>query len=92
MAENIKYGYTFYLQGKDYFVETGCSKKTKSLLAKVSQKIGVQPAPGALLWLQEHMVKAQCKDMGTYWEISGKDFGGYGSFKNDGKTVIITLD
>lgn len=94
-------GFTFYLHGKDYFVETLQKNKTKKLAEKILQLIGSSITDGNIEALLYRMRKATCRictcyntdrKENRYYEISGEDFGGLGSWVNDGGTIILKLE
>lgn len=89
-------GFTFMLKDKDVFVETSYVNKTENLASKILTKMLLPDNPDTrkelLYWLQ----KAECeiKTLGNgkqMYDIHGDNFGGKGSFVDDGKTVIIKL-
>ena len=94
-------GFTFYLHGKDYFVETKQVNKTKKLAEKILPLIGASVTDGNIEALLYRMRKATCKictchntdrKENRYYEISGENFGGLGSWLNDGETIVLTLE
>lgn len=92
--ENIMYGFTFQLGRKDVFVKTDYKNKTENLARKILQKIGLPENPDTRKELLYYLEKATCEVRGTtrkFYEISGENFGGRGSFVDDGMTMIIAL-
>ena len=90
------YGFTFYLMGKDYFVKTEQANKTNQLATKVLQAINADVTSENINCMKFIMQKAICEvkhlySCRAYYEISGDNFGGKGSFVDDGMTVIIKL-
>lgn len=90
-------GFTFQLGNKDVFIETTLKNKTEGLAKKILLKMGLPENPVTrkelLYWLQ----KATCEiktlsDGRKFYDIAGENFGGRGSFADDGKTVIIRLE
>ena len=100
MNNNTMYGFTFYLRGKDYFVVTSYVNKTKNLARKILPEIGASITDGNVDYLLYLMQKAKCeiktcntdRKENRYYDISGENFGGKGSWINDGETIIIYLD
>ena len=91
-------GFHFFLNGKDYFVETIRTNKTKNLARKILPMIGASDTEGNINALLHRMQKATCeikKSMYAdryYYEISGDGFGGYGSWTDDGETIILKME
>lgn len=100
MENTIMNGFTFYLHGKDYFVETSQINKTKKLVEKILQLVGVNITSRNIECILLKMRKATCKictckntdrKENRYYEISGENFGGLGSWLDDGETIILKL-
>ena len=97
---NIMNGFHFFLNGKDYFVETSRIKKTKTLARKILPLIGAKDTEGNAEYLLYLMRKATCeirtcntdRKENRYYEISGENFGGCGSWVDDGETIILVLE
>ena len=95
---NIMSGFHFFLNGKDYFVETSRIKKTKILARKILPLIGAKDTEGNAEYLLYLMRKATCEIKKSacsergYYEISGENFGGCGSWVDDGETIILVLE
>lgn len=95
-------GFTLYVGRKDVFIETEYIRKTKELAKKIilaMNKTGKFDIPDnaqaidAVLW---NLQKAKCEirtlpNGKQYYDIYGKNFGGKGSFVDDGNTIIIKL-
>jgi hypothetical protein len=98
IMEKTMYGFHFFLNGKDYFVETSHTRKTQNLARKILPMIGASDTEGNAKCLQNRMQKAKCeikKSMCAdryYYEISGDGFGGYGSWTDDGETIILKME
>lgn len=87
-------GFTFKLGDKDVFVVTNRKNKTRNLARSILQKPQLTDgrADELLYWLQ----KAECEihalpNGRQYYEIHGNNFGGKGSFVDDGLTIIVNL-
>ena len=101
MTENgLMRGFTFFLNGKDYFVETSRSNKTQNLAAEILHLLGYSVAEGNIKALLFRLMKATCeikiaenadRKEKRYYEISGEGFGGCGSWIDDGSTVILKI-
>jgi hypothetical protein len=94
------YGFTFYLRGKDYFITTTQTKKTTKLASTILPLIGCSVTEGNIQALLFKMSKATCeiktcqnsnRTEKRYYDISGDDFSGRGSWIDDGETIIINL-
>lgn len=90
-------GFTFFLRGKDYFVETSQVNKTANLAKKVLPLIGCSITDGNIKAILYRMERAKCEILTCqnnrqYYEISGEGFGGRGSWVDDGETVILKID
>lgn len=94
-------GFTFYLHGKDYFVETVQTRKTEKMAAKVLPLIGCTATPENIKALLYRMNKAVCeiktcrgsgRTEKRYYDIHGEGFGGGGSWLDDGETIILKLN
>ena len=98
--ENIMNEFTFFNRGKDYFVVTSRTKKTKKLAEKILPMIGASVTEGNIEYLLWKMEKAVCeirtcntdRKENRYYEISGENFGGIGSWIDDGETIILRLE
>ena len=88
-------GFTFYSHGKDYFVKTSKVNKTESLARKILSLLNLPITTDNIDILLFKLCRANCEIKGNerkYYEIYGDNFGGRGSFIDDGYTVIIELD
>ena len=89
-------GFTFTLGNKDVFVETTRTRKTEKLAKLILHKLNLPDTPGTVADLLYFLQNATC-DIRTlnngrqYYEIHGENFGGKGSFIDDGKTIIIKI-
>jgi hypothetical protein len=97
----MMYGFTFLFRNKDYFVVTEQKNKTNKLAEKVLPLIGCSATDGNIQALLFRLTKAQCeiktcensdRKVNKYYEISGENFAGRGSWVDDGATVIINLE
>ena len=87
-------GFTFPLGRKDVFVETEYKNKTENLASKILRKLQLPDNPSTRKEVLRYLQKAECEIKGTtrkYYEIHGENFGGKGSFVDDGNTIIIKL-
>lgn len=92
----MMYGFTFYAKGKDYFVETDYKNRTERLAVKILQAMGepthLQNINAMLYCLRKAVCEIKTMSNGRqYYEIYGENFGGVGSFLDDGKTVILKI-
>ena len=90
-------GFTFQLGNKDVFVETSRKNKTEGLATKILLKMGLPENPDTrrelLYWLQKATCEIKTLSSGRqFYEIAGENFGGRGSFVDDGKTIVIRLE
>jgi hypothetical protein len=96
-------GYTFPYRGKDVFIITRkklrnerlCSQIIKAINDNLGVEIPDNPDVRADLkfWLQKATCEIRTLPSGRqYYEIAGENFGGKGSFIDDGKTIILKLD
>lgn len=90
-------GYTFSLNHKYYFVVTKREKKTIKLFLDVLKQIGLPCTVNNARYLVKKSQKAVCTlimlpDGVLYYDIRGNDFGGLGSFYDDGNTVILSVN
>ncbi|MEE0617886.1 MAG: hypothetical protein UCP83_11410 [Intestinibacter bartlettii] len=93
---DIMNGFTFPLGSKDVFVKTSLKNKTEGLARKILLKMGLPENPNTrkeiLYWLQKATCEIKTLSNGRkYYEIAGENFGGRGSFVDDGKTVIVEI-
>ena len=94
-------GFTFFLNGKDYFVETSRTNKTQNLAAEILHLLGYSVTEGNIKALLFRLKKATCeikiaenadRKEKRYFEISGEGFGGCGGWIDDGSTVILKIN
>lgn len=93
-------GFTFFLNNKDYFIETSRTNKTQKLAADILSLINCNITEGNIKALLFKLQKANCeiKTANTdrkekrYYEISGENFGGRGGWLDDGSTVVLKID
>ena len=94
-------GFTFFLNNKDFFVETSRTNKTQSLAAEILHLLGYSATEGNIKALLFRLKKATCeiktaenanRKEKRYYEISGEGFGGCGSWIDDGNTVILKIN
>lgn len=90
-------GFTFMLGRKDVFVVTELKNRTQELARKILRKMELPENPNTVQEILYYLQKAEltlCKLPNSgreYWEIHGDNFGGKGSFVDDGNTIIIEL-
>ena len=95
-------GFTLYIKGKDYFFVSNKVNKTSTLAKKIIRALNStgdfnipDNASGIdeILWkLNRAVCEIHTLSNGRQmYEISGENFGGHGSFVDDGKTIIITI-
>lgn len=89
-------GFTFQLGHKDVFVKTNYKNKTKALASKILRKLALPENPGTVREILYYLQKADCEERQLsngrkYWDISGENFGGRGSFVDDGNTLIVEV-
>lgn len=93
---NIMNGFTFPMGSKDVFVKTDLKNKTQGLARKILLKMLLPENPDTRKELLYWMEKATCeiKTLSSgrkMYEISGDNFGGRGSFADDGMTIILEI-
>ena len=91
----MKHGFTLYSSGVDYFFITDKVKKTRNLARQVCRALLIPDNEWGIHDVLHHLQKATLEVKGgerKYYEISGENFGGKGSFVDDGKTVVVNLD
>ena len=89
-------GFTFPYKRKDVFVETKLKNKTQNLASEILKKLGEPNNPDTRSELLWYLQRAECEiktlsNGRQYYEIHGENFGGKGSFVDDGNTIIIKL-
>lgn len=92
----VRKGFYFKLGGKHVFVETCKTRKTERLAGKILRAMALPDNCDTRRELLYWMRRATCeirtlKNGRAYWEIAGRDFGGCGSFIDDGMTIILDL-
>lgn len=94
-------GFTFFLNNKDYFVETKRTNKTQNLAAEILPLIGCSVTEGNIKALLFRLNKANCeiktatntdRKEKRYYEISGEGFGGCGGWLDDGSTILLKIN
>ena len=94
-------GFTFYLNKKDYFIETDRTNKTQKLATDILDLLGYSVTEGNIKALLFRLKKATCeikiaenanRKEKRYYEISGEGFGGCGGWIDDGNTVILKIN
>lgn len=96
----MKNGFYIFFRGVDYFYSTEKKNKTDALtldfLNKIQNHLNVFGNINAetIAYYKTAIQRATCeirtmKNGRKYYEISGENFGGCGSFVNDGQTVIF---
>ena len=87
-------GFTFLWNNKDYFVVTEKKNKTDALVTEIARACGFPIYAKHDLSFRLQKATCEIKTLSNgrqMYEISGENFGGGGSFTDDGKTVIINL-
>lgn len=89
-------GFYFRFSDKDVFVETRKVRKTERLAKEILRAMELPDNPDTRRELLYWMRRATCeirtlKNGRAYWEIAGDNFGGCGSFIDDGMTIILDL-
>lgn len=96
----MKNGFYIYFRGVDYFYATEKKNKTDALaidfLNKIQNHLNRFGNINAqtVAYYKKAMQRATCEirtlqSGRKYYEISGKNFSGYGTFIDDGKTVVL---
>lgn len=100
-------GYYLYVWNKEYFFVTDYERKTNKLIERIIKSLNARFNDENIKYLKNNLLKAKCEikeleypeDFGEnkagskrkYYNIYGENFGGYGSFLDDGQTIIINL-
>lgn len=95
-------GFTFMWGRKDVFVQTERKNKTGKLAGEILTKLareydlGIGDHPDVRKELLYYMQKAECEiktlsNGKQMYDIHGENFGGRGTFVDDGNTIIIKL-
>ena len=92
----IKKGFTFFYNSIDYFIETEQKNKTEKFIKSVCKALNKEPTENNIKFLMFRLQKANCEiktlsNGRQYYDIYGDNFGGRGSFINDGFTKIIKI-
>lgn len=90
-------GYFFHCNGKDVFIVTSRTRKTKKLATDFIKAAGEKVTDNAVNWLLYAMQPATLKVKETssgrkYNDIHSGWFGGYGHFQDENKDIIVVLD
>lgn len=90
-------GYFFHCSGKDVFIITSRTKKTKKLATDFIKVAGGKVTDNAVNWLLYAMQPATLETKTTrtgrkYNDIRGAGFGGYGHFVDENKDIVVVLD
>lgn len=97
----MKTGFYVVIAKKDIFIETSRKNKTDKLCSDIFRKlvnfgfsIPDNPATRHELkyFMQPATLEIKTCSHGDYYNISGENFGGCGSFINDGQTIVFSLD
>lgn len=100
-------GYYLNLWNKEYFFVTDYERITNKLIERIIKSLNAPLTEGNKIYLKDNLLKGKCEikevvyseDFGEnkagskrkYYNIYGKNFSGYGSFIDDGQTIIINL-
>lgn len=89
-------GFTFTMSDKDIFIKTELKNKTEGLARKILHKLEMPESLNYIKFILSVLQKASCEVKVTstgreYYEISGENFGGHGSFVDDGNTIIYEI-
>lgn len=94
-------GFTLYVKGKDIFIETNRTRKTKDFAKLIIHKLNgtgfdIPDDSSVVHDVLYYLQKAECEiktlsNGKQYYDIHGENFGGKGSFVDDGNTVIIHI-
>ena len=95
-------GFTFPLGRRDVFVETTRKNKTEALASQIIRKLlnegfDIPDNHDVRKEVLHYLRKATCEirtlpNGRSYYEIAGENFGGRGSWLDDGNTIIVKLD
>lgn len=93
----MKKGFYLFAKNKDYFFVTSQQNKTQKLAEKILQRLNIAPTESNLKIALFRLQKANCEiktlnNGRQYYEIFGDNFGGCGSFVDDGNTIILNID
>lgn len=85
-------GFALYMNGIDYFFVSDKSRKTKDVVAAVRRALGLPAAADSEINRRLERGWIQTKTLvngSSFYEISGNNYGGHGSFVGDGKTLVF---
>lgn len=91
-------GFAFAVRGKDFFVVTDQKRKTSAFAGAVLAAMNAsgevvrdaEAERAALVQMMRPAVlEVKQSKCGEYYDIHGENFGGWGSFVDDGKTVVL---
>ena len=96
----MKTGFYMMFNGKDYFMVSDKKNITDDIACRFIDKIEVDlnkkifKSPENINFFKTRISKAVCevkkiKSGRKYYDIHGKDFGGFGTWEDDGMTVIF---
>ncbi len=89
-------GFAFWYHDNDIFVISDKPRKSRTLVREAFKKMGINPSDGMVEVYYDLIRRAECEvktllSGRQYYDIHGKGFGGWGSFLDEGKTMIIKL-
>ena len=92
-------GFYLYTRNREYFFLSDRTRKSKKLASVVCDRIaspGYTVTPEDIETVMCNLRPAKCEiktlvNGRQYYNISGHGFGGYGTFVDDGQTVVIDL-
>ena len=99
----MKTGWYFNIGQHEFFIETAQKNKTRKFIEKILEAINQPVTDNNVKYISYYLIKANLEiktiehdtefyKAGTqYYNIFGKNFSGYGSFVNDGKTTILII-
>lgn len=92
----MKKGFYLYHHGKDYFFVTDGKNKTENIARKILAAMNFDTAENSISYILRRIQHAEMEIISlpsgkSYYDIHGKNFGGFGSFVGDGKTVVLYI-
>lgn len=88
-------GFTFWFGNRDYFIESNRKNVTDKVAEIALSAVGILCTRDRVENIKQRIRPARLEiktcTIGDYYEISGEDFGGRGSFVDDGMTVVIHM-
>lgn len=88
-------GFYMWYKNKDLFFESERKNKTENLAREILNIINQPATSENIKAVIYRLLPAKCEikecSHGKYYEIHGENFGGRGSFIDDGKTEIFKL-